>query len=393
MTWRIPFDAGRRAGFPALLALAFAMLAPGGAAAQDQPASVLTARAEIAEIVETAPVLGQVVATTESEVATRTAGVVAETAFRVGDRVEAGQVLVRIDTDLVEIRRENALAALEVARAGIAVAEAQLRRAEQTYERQEGLRGSTAFSKGQFEDLREQVAEARSVLARARAEEGQAIAELARVDYDLENATIRAPFSGVAIERHAQPGAYIALGQRVATLLDTSTLEIEVDMPVKLVPALSEGLGITARFTQGPEVTATVRSILPVEAISTRTRPVRFSVDFGEVEATTLASGKSVTLEIPVSAPRRALTIPKDALVQSGGGWIVYTVEDNTAAPRDVSIGQPTGGRIEITRGLLPGDEVVVRGNERLRPGQAVSAQPDDPDPDAETAAAQRKQG
>jgi RND family efflux transporter MFP subunit len=271
------------------------------------------------------------------------------------------------------------------------VAEAQLNRARQAYERQEGLQGSTAFSKAQFEDLRESVSEARSVLARARAEASQAEAELARAQYDLENATIRAPFAGVVTERHAQPGAYVGLGAPIATLLDPRSLEIEVDMPVRLVPSLSEGMTVPARFGDGPEMTARLRSVLPVEAVSTRTRPVRFALDLDETQELRLASGKSVTLSIPVSAPRKALTIPKDALVQSRGSWIVYTVEDGKAAPRDVALGQPTGERIEITRGLLPGDTVVVRGNERLRPGQPVTPRP--ADPAAETAAAPSEQG
>lgn len=382
-----------RAAAVAGLAVLVLLQAPGGALAQggDQPGVVLTATAAVEDLVETTPVLGQVVATVESEVATRTAGVVERTLFQVGDRVEQGGVLARLDTDLIRIRRDSAAAALEVARAGIDVAQAQLRRAEQGYERQEGLQGSTAFSKAQFEDLRESVSEARSVLARARAEAGQAEAELARADYDLRNATIRAPFSGVVTERHAQPGAYVGLGARIATLLDPDSLEIVVDMPVRLVPALEEGLEVTGRFERGPEVTARLRSVLPVEAISTRTRPVRFALDTGTLDALRLASGKSVTLEIPVSAPRKALTIPKDALVQSGGGWTVYTVENGKARPRDVGIGQPSGQRIEVTSGLLPGDVVVVRGNERLRPGQAVTPRP--ADGAAETAAAPRKQG
>lgn len=381
----------RKRAIGALVVAAFCVGHTPATAQQDKPGVVLTETASIEEIVETTPVLGQVIATVESDVATRAAGVIEETTVRVGERVEAGGVLGRLDTDLIKIRRDSAAAALEVAEAGIDVAEAQLRRARQAYERQKGLRDSTAFSKAQFEDLRESVAEARSVLARARAETEQARAELARADYDLENATIRAPFTGVVTERHAEPGAYVALGASIATLLDPDSLEIVVDMPVRLLSALEEGLEVSGRFQTGPEITATLRSVLPVEAISTRTRPVRFALDLSALDDMRLASGKSVTLDVPVSAPREALTIEKDALVQSGGGWVVYTVEDGTARRRDVTIGQPSGQKIEITSGLLPGDTVVVRGNERLRPNQPVTARP--ADEAAETAAAPRKQG
>ena len=92
-----------------------------------------------------------------------------------------------------------------------------------------------------------------------------------------------------------------------------------------------------------------------------------------------LAVGNSVTLNVPVSAPRDIVTVPKDALVQGrGGGWMVFVVADDTAQPRPVTLGQTAGRRMEVVEGLSPGEVVVVRGNERLRPGQAVNATPVD---------------
>ncbi len=381
----------------AALLVALAAL-PLGALAQQGPASVLAERVELREITDTTPILAQVVATTEAEVATRTAGIVADVLFRVGDRVEAGQPLVRLDRDLIEIRRRTAAAALEASKAGVEVAEAQLRLAQQAFERTSQLRGSTAFSKGQFEDLEQSAAQARSELARAGAMVAQAEAELARADYDLRHATILAPFSGVVIGRAAQPGSYIDLGEPVATLIDAASLEIEANMPVKLVGSLEEGRRIEADFGAGQTTEAEVRSLLPVETATTRTRPVRLSFDAAALAAAGLAAGNSVTLRVPVSAPRRALTVPKDALVQSRGGWTVFAVEEGAATPRRVEIGGPLGDRMEVVSGLLPGEIVVVRGNERLRPGQPVEARlpeeaPADPAPAAEAGPGAERSG
>ena len=87
-----------------------------------------------------------------------------------------------------------------------------------------------------------------------------------------------------------------------------------------------------------------------------------------------VAIGSSVTLQLPVSAPRKVISVPKDALLQGRGGWIVYVVKDDKAQPRPVKLGQAVQGRIEILSGIQIGDVVVVRGNERLRPGQPVRA-------------------
>jgi multidrug efflux pump subunit AcrA (membrane-fusion protein) len=75
---------------------------------------------------------------------------------------------------------------------------------------------------------------------------------------------------------------------------------------------------------------------------------------------------------MPVSAPRNVVSAPKDALLQQRGGWMVYVVKDDKAEARRVELGQAVGDRIEIVSGLEAGEVVVVRGNERLRPGQAV---------------------
>jgi len=377
--WKLAIVAG--AGLAAFLPL---IPAEPAAQAQETPATVLVAPAEMIELGETIPVLARMVATVESAVAARTEGVVQDVLFRVGDRVKAGDVLVRLDADLIDIQRRTAAAALASAQAGVEVAEASARRAEQAFERQSGLQGSTAFSKGQYEDLEQSAAQARAELVRAQAEVGRAEAALARADYDLTHSTIRAPFDGIVISREAQPGSYMATGESVAMLIDIDALEIEADMPVTLVPALDEGMEITARVDGARDVTATLRSILPVETVSTRTRPVRFSVDLAALDGVALADGKSLTLAVPAVAARETLMIPKDALVQGSGGWRVFIVEDGEAKPRDVTIGQPNGLNVEVLSGVAEGDLVVVRGNERLRPGQKVTPRP--ADPAAETA-------
>ena len=321
--------------------------------------------------------LGQLVPSTQADVASRRAGVAAEVLFKVGDRVDAGDPLVRLETDLPEIERSSGEAALEVAEAGVAAAQARLALALQGLARQERLKKSSAFSQGAFEDLQRSVEQAQSELAQANAEIRSARARLARTTYDLKQSIIRAPFKGVVIERIAQPGQYLNIGEPVAKLLDIDGLEIEADVPTDLVAGLTPGTEVTVSFPDGVDGTATVRVALPVETISTRTRPVRFKTNLNGIDPQLIAVGKSLTLQIPVSAPRDLLTVPKDALVQgSGGVWIVYAVIDGVAQPKPVSLGQSAGSRMEVLSGLAPGDLVVVRGNERLRPGQPVSATP-----------------
>ncbi|MEO0819562.1 MAG: efflux RND transporter periplasmic adaptor subunit [Pseudomonadota bacterium] len=369
----------------AVAALAMALTA-GGAVAQRGPAAVVVAPVENSEIADTSPVIAQLVGTVDAQVAVRAAGIVSEVRFRVGDRVAVGDELVRLDGQIAEIQQDNATAALAAARASVEVAEARARQTAQALERQAGLRNSTAFSRGQFEDLEQQASEARSEIARAQAEVGVAEAALARAEYDLRHTLIRAPFAGVVIERMAQPGQYIALGDAVARLLDVDRLEIEAEVPVDLVAGLSPGREVDAIFDGGHQARAAVRTLLPVETVSTRTRTVRFAVVAETFPEALAAVGRSVTLRLPVSAPRSAPVIPKDALVQGGGGWIVYVADSGKAEPRGVGLGQPNGDRIEVLSGVTVGEHVVIRGNERLRPGQPIAPRLADGSPLSEKA-------
>mgnify|MGYP006273812497 CR=1 FL=1 len=352
--------------------LGAALLAGAAAAAQPRAAGVVVDPVVSRNVAETAPILGRLVAATRSVVAARTPGIVERVEVEVGDRVAAGAVLARLDTERLELDREIAVAALDQARADLNAAEADVALAQQALDRISKLQGSNAFSQGAFDDRRSEFARARSREGAFAASLTSAEARLAVVEYDLENAAIRAPFDGVVIERTAQPGAYLQQGAAVATLLDVSDLEIEADIQTEYVAGLTPGLGVSAVIGRGILVDAAVRAVIPEESVTTRTRPVRFAVDLNG-HGDDLATGQSVTLRVPTAEAREALTVSKDAVIQSPRGWLVYVAVDGQAQPRVIEIGAASGDRLEVLDGLAVGEYVVVRGNERLRPGQPIS--------------------
>lgn len=355
-----------------VVALAFApLLSAGPASAQGRPAMVEVDRVRTVTLSETQPVLGRLVATTRSVIASRIEGIVSSVAVDVGERVEKGEVMAELDRELLEIEAETAEAALSQARALLDAAKANVSLAQQSFERTRRLRGSAAFSQARFDDLSQELERARALYAEAEGRFADARAGIATARYRLDNATVKAPFDGVVIERHAQPGAYLSTGAAVVTLLDDRNLEIEADVPTELIGAVREGTEVTLVLDDGSEHVARLRAVIPDESPTTRTRPVRFAPDLGEV-LKPLASGQSATLMIPTAPPREVVSVSKDALVQQAGGWIVYTEEDGKAMPRPVEIGTAIEDRFEVVSGLEPGDIAVVRGNERLRPGQAI---------------------
>lgn len=359
-------------GLFAGLALALVVLSPAGLSAQGRAASVGVETVEIQQIAETVPLFAEVVTAREGTIASRIAGTVDEVRVLAGAAVEAGDVLATLNTDLLEILVRQAEARIAEARAGITTATARVERAQNALNRIEGLRDTTSFSSSRFDDAQGDFFEAQGLMAEAEARVKSGEAALAEARYQLDRATINAPYTGIVLDVDVNPGEFISAGAAVVSLLDTQSFEIEASVPSKYIRVLAPGLKVEGVTEVGEELALEVRVLLPVENQATRTRPVRFVSDqLSELDA--LAIGQSITVSIPISAPRDVLSVPKDALVQARGGWMVFVNADGKAQPRPVQIGVALGDRFEVLDGLVEGDVVVTRGNERLRPGQDIA--------------------
>ncbi|MEM8631233.1 MAG: efflux RND transporter periplasmic adaptor subunit [Pseudomonadota bacterium] len=349
------------------------LIALGGAAlAQPRAAGVGTQLVTTRQTADTVSVFGQVVAGRESAVAARVSGVADDVPLRVGDRVQEGDLLVRLDSELLQIEMAAAEAEIGIAEAGVEVTRARLERAEKALRRAESLRANSTIAEAQLEDRVSEYAEAVATRQQAQARITAARSALERARYNLDNATVRAPFDGVVLAVPAEIGQFINAGSEVARLVDVGSMEIEANVPARYISALTSMGGVEAVTDAGGGLALSMRAILPTEYSATRTRPVRFDILGGGELA---AVGQSVTLQVPVSAPREVVAVPKDALVQARGGWSVFVHMEGKAVPRPVEIGVPLGDTFEVVRGLAPGDEVIVRGNERLRPGQDIAPQ------------------
>lgn len=359
-------------GLFAVLALLLLPFPPDQAHAQGRPATVGVETVEIQSIAETVPLFAEVVTSREGTIASRIAGTVEEVMVLAGASVEAGDVLATLDTELLEILVRQADARIGEARAGIETATARVDRATKALNRIEGLRDTTSFSVSRFDEAQTGYFEARGLMAEAEARLKSAEAALAETQYQLERATIKAPYSGIVLDVRTNPGEFIGSGAPVVSLLDTESFEIEASVPARFVRVLEPGLSIDAFTENGEPVELVVRVLLPIEDGSTRTRPVRFtSPQLSEFEK--LAIGQSITVQVPVSEPREVLSVPKDALVQNRDGWTVFLSVEGKAEPRQITIGVALGDRFEVLSGLTEGDVVVTRGNERLRPGQDIA--------------------
>ncbi len=367
-----------------LLVLAVAGLDAVRSVAGAEPVTkVVVDRVRLVDMSQTMPVIGRFVARQSGVVAALTRGPVEAVLVDVGDRVERGAVLARLVPDRMRARRDLEAARVKEMEAALRTAEAQVRITLGELERLRGLRRSAAFSQARYNDKMNEVAKHRSAVREAEAALARARAELRLAEIDLHNALIRAPYGGVVVQRHTVAGAYVDVGDPVVTLINDEAMEIEADVPSDRLFGLVPGRVVAVRLDDGSRHEAVVRAQVPSENAMTRTRPVRFTPRLhpDAAKAAPVAANQSVTVLVPLSAPRRVVTVHKDAIIPRGSDKFVVVVRDGRAERRRVRLGAAVGERFEVTHGLEAGELAVIRGNERLRDGQAVSYDEPDPSP------------
>jgi len=354
-----------------LLALAGA----GDAAAQGRAASVKVDRVIREPLSQTMPVIGRFVARQTGIVAALVRGPVAAVTVEIGDKVKKGDVVARITTDRIRWNQQLKAAQLKERQAALKTAKAQFSLTQQELNRLASLRKSVAFSQARFEDKRNEAAKYQSEVGEKEAAVASARAELRLAEIDLYNAKIRAPYDGTVSQKFTIAGAYLNVGDPVVALINDTDLEIEADVPSGQTEGLDPGRMVAIRFDDGARENAVVRALVPEENALTRTRPVRFTPAFGAATAARrkLATNQSVTVLVPIGETQEVVSVHKDAVIPRGGQNIVFMAVDGKAKRRVVRLGRAVGGRFEVLGGLKPGDIVVIRGNERLRPEQPIT--------------------
>jgi RND family efflux transporter MFP subunit len=202
----------------------------------------------------------------------------------------------------------------------------------------------------------------------ARGDLAVAKARLEQTEDQLARTTIRAPFNGEVVERLMTPGERVVVGSNVVRLVDQQNLEVIARVPLEYMPYVQRGQLLDLR---GGELRTlgTVRTVVAVGSENTHQFELRLDLD-----GQSYPVGQTLRVSVPTSDARQALTVPRDALVLRPDGQSVFVVDANNEARQiDVTVGVGQGEDIEVLGAIAPGDRVVIRGNERLQPGQAVN--------------------
>lgn len=290
------------------------------------PANVVVSDVSTGMVAPEAEFVGTVYYREVSDVACEIDGKVEEVSFEEGQRIKKGNVLVKLNSDLLLSDLEKAVIALD--------------RVENLYK--EELISEQAYDERRF--------------------------EVERLEISLSKKTLKAPFTGVIVKKHVERGEWLSPGSVVATIARDDVIDIIVEVPESIINIITPGMKVKVK-AGGKEINGKIFVIIPLVNISTRTFPVKIRVK----NNLSLIEGMEARVNLPIAKKEKALIVHRDAVITVFGNTVVFAVIDSKAKMIPVKVIGYKGMRAGIqANGLKEGMKVVVKGNERLMDGQIV---------------------
>ena len=331
---------------------------------------------------------GYVTARRRATVSSKVTGKVIEVNVEEGMAVRKGQVLARLDDSTLQAALGLYRAQLEAAKRQIPESEVRLEQARVQLQRQERLRKEGLNTPNDIDNAK---AEVDSLVARiASAQETVKVAEsqIAMQQTAIDDTVIRAPFSGIALSKDAQPGEMVSpvsagggfTRTGISTIVDMSSLEIEVDVNESYINRVSAGQPVTAVLDAYPgfEIPASVIAVVPTADRQKATVLVR--IGFKKLDPRILPDmGVGVTFlreadasAASQSAAQSVTLVPQGAVKTDSGTTFVFLVNGQTVERRAVKIGGTDGDRVEVLAGLKGGDRIVIAPPTDLAAGKQI---------------------
>ena len=329
---------------------------------------------------------GYVTARRRATISAKITGRVAEVLIDEGMKVEAGQVLARLD----DVQAKNQLALAEAqareARQSVEETEVRLRQAEVDRGRAEELTKSGVASQSALDAAR---ADANSLAARLKVGREQAkVAErnVAVLEQELAETVVRAPFAGVAISKDAQPGEIVSpmsagggfTRTGICTLVDMASLEIEVDVNEAYIQRVQPGQKVAATLDAYPDWQIPAHVITTIPAADRQKATVKVRIGFDALDPRLLPdmAAKVAFLAGETgaqgAAAQRVRLVARAAIRGEKGAEYVLVVKEGVLERRAVTVGPTASDPAEVLSGVTNGEQVVIEGPADLAAGARV---------------------
>lgn len=331
---------------------------------------------------------GYVTARRRATVSSKVTGRVVEVRVEEGKPVRRGQVLARLDPTTAERYLALADAELQAARRGVAENAVRLDQARLTLKRAEQLRADGIVNQAEVDAARTEVGALDARLALSQEQVRVAERQLAVRQNDVADTTIVAPFDGIAISKDAQPGEMISpvsagggfTRTGICTLVDMSSLEIEVDVNESYIHRVTPGQRVEATLDAYPDWKIPGKVITMVPTADRQKATVLVRIGFDQLDPRLLPDMGVKVAFLGTDAPSPGassagpvLTVPKAALHAEAGASVVFVVTgENRLERRAVRTGASKDDQVIVLSGLSGGERVVVSATAPPRDGAVV---------------------
>ena len=336
---------------------------------------------------------GYVTARRQATVSSKITGKVVDVLVEEGMEIREGQVLAHLDDSIP--RKQLALAESQLGsqRRALAENEVRLRQAKLNQDRMRRLheQGVSTQADADTADADVDALVARLALGRQDVEVSERQIALRR--QDLDDTVIRAPFSGVAVTKDAQPGEMISpisagggfTRTGICTLVDMKSLEVDVDVNESYIHRVQPGQKAVATLDAYPDWQIPAHVIMPVPTADRQKATVKVRLGFERLDPRILPDmGVKVAFLGDEKAGAAAtgtpvVTIPRAAVRKDGDRDVVFVIQGNKVERRAVGLAAGSGDEAVVTSGLAAGEQVVVEGPADLKDGATVSIQTSEP--------------
>jgi RND family efflux transporter MFP subunit len=338
---------------------------------------------------------GYVTARRRATVSSKVTGKVVEVLVEEGQAVRRGQVLARLDDAQIRAGLDVARAQLEAARRAAAEDQARLKEAQLTQARLSQLIKDQVVGRAEVDTANAAVESLTARIELARQQVQVAESQVRAIETDLVDMVVRAPFDGVAISKDAQPGEMVSpvsagggfTRTGICTIVDMSSLEIEVDVSESYINRVRPGQPVEAALDAYPQWRIPAHVITTVPSADRQKATVRVRIGFtkgddGKLDPRILPDmGVKVSFfekdagAAPAEGSRSKLVMPKAAVRTEEGTTYVFVMQGDRVERRAVKVGTAQGDQIEVLSGLSAGDRVVVEGPDTLVDGARVKEQ------------------
>lgn len=325
--------------------------------AQERAARVVVDKVFEKEIEKTNRIVGIVHFDKSSGISSEISGLIDRQDVIEGKVVKKGDVLIRLNTDLIR-------KTIEITQKRVELVEVKMVNTEKNLKRYEILFQKDAASEKAYDDLAgtyNELAKEKEILKQ----------DIEKLRIEMNKSVIRAPFDGLILEKYKNEGEWVTPGAPICLLAAIDDVCVKVAVSEELIKYIRTGQTISIMINAlDKEITGTVQTVLRIADIKSKTFPVKIAIPYFDQAIQNM----SATVDAPVSNVMKLRMIQRDALVRFENKNFVYTVKDGIAKILPVNIVAYEGDYFGVDNpNIQAGMPVVVEGNDRLRPDTPVT--------------------